>query len=165
MKYFPIKRLFPGAIHTISSVVSACLLMAFSSSLSAQEVSSKQTQPLAINLAALDWGAAHGGNGFPVGVRTAPQGIDPVTGGVTYYALFPAGSRFDLHWHTHDEFVSVVKGPVVIELGDQTHTVDSGGYIVIPGKMKHSWDVPAEGGDVIILVRRAGPADFHFVGQ
>ena len=139
--------------------------MAVSSSLLAQESSPKPTQPLAINLAELDWGPSHGGNGFPVGVRTAQQGIDPVTGGPTYCALFPAGSHFDLHWHTHDEFVVVVKGPVVIELGEATHTVDTGGYIVIPGKMNHSWDAPAGGEDVIILVRRAGPADFHFMGE
>jgi hypothetical protein len=35
---------------------------------------------------------------------------------------------------------------------------------VIPGKMNHSWDVP-EDDDVVILVRRAGPADFNFVAK
>ena len=79
--------------------------------------------------------------------------------------MFPAGSHFDLHWHTFDEYVAVVKGPVVIELGEETYTMEAGGYIVIPGKMNHSWDVPAGGEDEIILVRRAGPADFHFVEQ
>jgi hypothetical protein len=28
--------------------------------------------------------------------------------------------------------------------------------------MEHVWEIP-ESSDVIILVRRAGPADFHFV--
>lgn len=118
-----------------------------------------------IALKDIDWGPPGGGNGYPVGVRSARQGIDPVTGGITYYALFPAGSHFDLHWHTHDEFVVVVQGKLTIELGDESHDVEVGSYIVIPGKLNHSWDVPAGGEDAIILVRRAGPADFHFVEE
>ena len=34
--------------------------------------------------------------------------------------------------------------------------------MVIPERMPHSWDVPA-GADAVVLVRRRGPADFHFV--
>ena len=78
--------------------------------------------------------------------------------------MFPAGSRFDLHWHTHDEYVVVVKGSVVIELGKETKSLTVGSYVVIPGKMNHSWDVPLDG-EVVILVRRAGPADFHYVDK
>lgn len=120
--------------------------------------------PMAIALEEIQWGPPGGGNGFPVGVRTAQQGIDPVSGGITYYALFPSGSHFNLHWHTYDEFVVVVKGKITIELGEHTHTLGAGSYIVIPGHLHHSWEVPVSGGeDAIILVRRAGPADFYFV--
>ena len=90
------------------------------------------------------------------------QGIDPDTGGMTYYAKFPAGSHFDLHWHTHNEYVVVVAGKLTIVLGDQSHCLVAGSYIVIPGKMHHSWDV-SSGEDAVILVRRGGPADFHFI--
>lgn len=123
-----------------------------------------KTEPLAVDLAEINWGPPGGGNGFPVGVRTERQGIDPLTGGITYYALFPSESHFDLHWHTHDEYVVVVQGAVTIVLGEETHSLTVGSYIVIPGKMNHSWDVP-EGEDAVIVVRRAGPADFHFVDQ
>ena len=126
--------------------------------------SSFATEALTVNLADISWGPPGGGNGVPMGVRTARQGIDPATGGVTYYAMFPAGSHFDLHWHTHDEFVVVVQGTVTIELGEETYSLELGSYVVIPGRMNHSWDVP-EGDDVVILVRRAGPADFNFVGK
>ena len=126
--------------------------------------SSFATEALTVNLADISWGPPGGGDGVPVGVRTARQGVDPATGGVTYYAKFPAGSHFDLHWHTHDEFVVVVQGAVTIELGEETVSLKPGSYIVIPGRMNHSWDVP-EGDDVVILVRRAGPADFNFVGK
>ena len=127
--------------------------------LSAQQV----TQPLAINLDELEWGPPGGGNGSPLGLRTARQGVDPKTGGQTYYAMFPAGSHFDLHWHTYDEHVVVVKGELTIELGDEVYELSTGSYIVIPGKLNHSWDVPEGGDEAVILVRRAGPADFHYV--
>ena len=126
---------------------------------SAQQV----TQPLAVNLDELEWGPPGGGNGSPLGLRTARQGVDPKTGGQTYYAMFPAGSHFDLHWHTYDEHVVVVKGELTIELGDEVYELSTGSYIVIPGKLNHSWDVPEGGDEAVILVRRAWPADFHYV--
>ena len=58
----------------------------------------------------------------------------------------------------------VVQGAVAVELGEETYSLELGSYVVIPGRMNHSWDVP-EGDDVVILVRRAGPADFNFVGK
>lgn len=118
-----------------------------------------------IGLNDLNWTPPGGGNGFPVGVQTARQGVDPDTGGITYYAKFPAGSHFDLHWHTHDEYVVVVQGELSIRLGEDDHDLAVGSYVVIPGSLNHSWTVPADGEDAIILVRRAGPADFHFVEQ
>jgi len=138
------------------------LILGYGIEISAQESS---LTPSATALKDIEWGPPGGGNGFPVGVQTALMGVDPVTEGKTYYALFPAGSHFDLHWHTHDEFVVVAKGTVKIELGEKVHIVNVGSYIVIPGKVNHSWDVPSDGEDVIILVRRSGPADFNFVEQ
>jgi len=120
-------------------------------------------EPVAINLDELEWGPPGGGNGFPLGVRTARQGVDPVSGGKTYYSMFPAGSHFDLHWHTHDEYVVVVAGTPTIRLGDRDHVLTVGSYVVIPGGLNHSWTVPEGASEAVILVRRAGPADFHFV--
>ena len=135
------------------------------SALQAEESPSSKYDPLAIPLSDIQWGQPGGGNGFPVGVQSARQGTDPVTGGITYYAKFPAGSHFDMHWHTHDEFVVVVQGSVTIVLGDESHAVSTGSYIVIPGKLNHSWDVPEGGEDAVIVVRRGGPADFHFLDR
>ncbi len=142
--------------------LTAGMVFSCNASSCAEESSAGKFEPLAINLSKIDWGLAAGGNGFPVGVRSARQGIDPLTGGITYYAKFPAGSHFDLHWHTHDEFVVVVQGSVTIVLGEQSHRISNGGYIVIPGKLTHSWDVPI-GEEAVIVVRRGGPADFNFV--
>jgi mannose-6-phosphate isomerase-like protein (cupin superfamily) len=133
--------------------------------LQAEESPASEYDPVAILLADIQWGPPGGGNGAPVGVQTARQGIDSATGGITYYAKFPAGSHFDTHWHTHDEFVVVVHGTVTIVLGDQSHSMSTGSYIVIPGKLNHSWDVSEGTEDAVIVVRRAGPADFHFVDR
>lgn len=121
------------------------------------------TKQQVVHIGELNWGPPGGSNGFPVGVRTARQGIDPTTGGITYYALFPAGSHFDLHRHTFDEFVVVVSGALEIQLGERQHDLTVGSYIVIPGSLEHAWTVPQGNKDAIILVRRAGPADFEFV--
>jgi quercetin dioxygenase-like cupin family protein len=121
-----------------------------------------QEQPFVADLENVEWGPPAGGDGFPLGLQTVRLGIDEKTLGVTYYAKFPAGSHFDLHWHTHHEYVAVVKGEVELQLGTEIHRLKTGSYIVIPGGVNHYWDVP-ESADVVILVRRAGPADFHFV--
>ncbi len=139
----------------------ALLLLVLQPSVGAQ-TAAPAAQPSVMSVADIPWGPPGGGNGYPVGLRTARLGTDPATGGITYYALFPAGSRFDRHWHTHDEFVVVAKGTVTITLGDKVHTLGAGAYVVIPGTLSHIWEVPA-GQDAVIFVRRAGPADFHFV--
>ena len=141
------------------------LLIGFGAHSKNNTAAQEATQPLALNLDKVEWGPSGGGNGSPVGVRTARQGIDPETGGITYYAMFPAGSHFDTHWHTYDEHVVVVKGEVTIVLGDEATDLTVGSYVVIPGKLNHSWDVPAGGSEAVIVVRRVGPADFHFVQE
>ena len=138
-------------MKTVCLLIQCCLIQA-----------TLATEPLAIDLNEVPWGAPGGGNGFPVGVRTARQGLNPNIGRVTYDALFPAGSHFDLHWHSHDEYVVVVAGELSFQLGEQTNSLFVGSYVVIPGEMSHSWTVPAGEKDAVILLRRAGPADFLF---
>lgn len=152
------KSLFKTSAILLTALASVLLL-----SLKSYSQSAELSTPLVVNLDELEWGPPGGGNGFPVGVRTARQGIDPLTGGITYFALFPAGSHFKTHWHTHDEYAVVVSGGLEILLGDETHALEIGSYIVIPGSLNHAWTVPANGDDAVILVRRAGSADFHFV--
>ena len=61
-----------------------------------QEKASEQT-PLVMNWTAAEWNPPSTRPGFPVGLRNAPGATDPATGGVTYLARFPAGSRFEMH--------------------------------------------------------------------
>ena len=57
----------------------------------------------------------------------------------------------------------VVAGELSIQLGEQPHSLSVGSYVVIPGELPHSWTVPAGERDAVILVHRAGLADFRFV--
>ena len=145
----------------LSFVALSSLAFYNKNNVSAQEVS----QPTAIDLDALEWGPPGGGNGVPLGTRTMRLNVDPDDGGVSYYAMFPAGTHFDTHWHTYDEHVVVVQGELSIVLGDTKHDLKVGSYVLIPGKLNHSWDIPAGGSDAVILVSRRGPADFHFVDE
>ncbi|WP_187289154.1 cupin domain-containing protein [Robiginitalea biformata] len=121
-------------------------------------------ESLAINLDDVEWGEAGDGSIAPAGTRTALQSTNPNTGGISYYAWFPAGGFFDEHWHTHDEYVVLISGEVTIKLGKEIYNLKPGAFIVIPGEMPHYWDIP-ETGDAIILVKRDGPPDFHFVDR
>lgn len=125
-----------------------------------------EAETLNLSLESIHWGKPGGGEGFPVGVQTQLIETDDKTFGISYYARFPAGSHFDLHWHSFDEFATVLQGEVTLQLNGESLKLAAGGYVRIPGRAAHSWDVPNESGaeqDVILLVRRAGPADFHFV--
>jgi len=100
--------------------------------------------------------------GFPNGAQRASLGIDSASGGETYYARFPAGSSFALHWHAHPEYAVVLRGKVTHILGTEKSLLQVGDYVVIPPKVNHGWEAdPSD--DVYLLIRRAGPADFNFV--
>ena len=118
--------------------------------------------PLVLDWQDAEWGPPTNRPGFPAGIRNAPITTDPETGAPTYLARFPAGSRFDLHWHTYTETVVVLKGTVDIVLAGRRHTATEGSYIIIPGKTQHEWHV-SDTADVVLLARRDGPADFHFI--
>ncbi|MDE0827622.1 MAG: cupin domain-containing protein [Vicinamibacterales bacterium] len=123
-----------------------------------------QPAPLVMNWKTVTWDPpAPDRPRFPTGLQNAQITIDPGTGGPTYLARFPAGSRFEMHWHTYTETAVVMEGTVDIVLDGTRHTASAGSYIIIPGKAHHTWIVP-EDGDVVLLARRDGPADFHFVG-
>lgn len=122
-----------------------------------------ELKPGVINIADVQWSAPGNRPCYPLGVQTAQLGKDPRNGGPAYFARFPPGSQFELHWHTHDEFVVVVSGNGAVVLDDQRHALSPGSYVVIPGRVSHSWHVPPDGPPLVIQVRRAGPPDFHFV--
>jgi len=123
----------------------------------------EQLEPRVVNIEDVRWGPPGNSPCFPQGVQTAQLGTDPDNSGPAYFARFPAGSQFELHWHTHSEYVVVVSGAGTIVLDGGRHPLSPGTYVVIPGRAPHSWHVPSGGSPLVIQVRRSGPADFHFV--
>ena len=102
--------------------------------------------------------------GYPKGAQRATVSTDAVSGGETYYARFPAGTRFQLHWHAHAEYAAVLRGKVIHTLGTTSQTLEAGDYFIVPAKTNHGYTVDPSG-DAFLLIRRDGPADFNFIEQ
>lgn len=142
----------------------ACLVPLVAFALFPADASAQATlEAGVISLADVTWSAPSNRPCYPVGVQTAQLGTDPDNGGPAYFARFPPGSEFKPHWHTHNEFAVVINGAGAIVLDNQRHALSPGSHVVIPGRVSHSWHVPPDGPPLVIHVRRAGPADFHFV--
>lgn len=129
----------------------------------AQKHESYPTAPFRLETAL--WSDPYNGPlGYPKGAQRASLGVDPRTGGETYYARFPAGTRFEPHWHAHGEYAVVLRGKLTHMLGQEHAVLLPGDYVVIPPKVSHGWIVDPSG-DALLLIRRDGPADFNFVAR
>lgn len=125
--------------------------------------SEQNPAPTLFRLETAKWSEPYSGPlGYPKGAQRASLGIDSRTGGETYYARFPAGSRFAPHWHSHAEYAVVLRGKVTHILGKDRYSLGVGDYVVILPKVAHGWEVD-RGEDVFLLIRRDGPQDFNFV--
>ncbi len=148
---------------TIVGALSALVLSGWLVPVASAQEETPQPSPLVMNWKSAVWDPPGPDRPrFPAGLRNSQIAVDPNTGGPTYLARFPAGSRFEMHWHTYAETAVVMEGAVDIILDGTRHTATTGSYIIIPGKAHHTWIVPDDA-DVVLLARRDGPADFHFV--
>ena len=150
-----------------SSLSIAVLVLSFSIAGCAASQTERKTNSeyptLPLRLESAQWSEPYAGPlGVPKGARRAVLGADPTSGGETYYAHFPSGSRFELHWHAYAEYAVVLRGKVIHTLGTENSSLQAGDYVVIPPKVALGWEVdPA--GDAYLLIRRDGPADQVFV--
>lgn len=99
---------------------------------------------------------------IPVGAMAAPIAGDPTSGGSIGYAKFPAGYAFPAHWHSHTEYTVLISGKASFTVDGKSHELVPGSYIVIPPKAEHHVTCGA-GAECLLLTRRAGPTDYHFV--
>jgi quercetin dioxygenase-like cupin family protein len=58
----------------------------------------------------------------------------------------------------------LVAGKAILTVDGKPHDLVPGSYAVIPAKAQHKLDCAA-GAECLILTRRAGATDFHFVGK
>ncbi|MGZ6123913.1 MAG: cupin domain-containing protein [Myxococcales bacterium] len=98
----------------------------------------------------------------PKGSQGAMIGVDPHTKGATVYGKTPAGTGLPAHWHSFTEYTVLLSGQGTLTLDGKQHQVAPGGYLVIPPKMVHKFQC-SPGADCLLLTRRGGPTDYHFV--
>ena len=145
------------------SLLGLLLMTSAGSAQQKKQIATSESQKTLFRLATAEWSEPYDGPlGYPKGAQRASLGIDPRTGGETYYARFPAGSHFALQWHAHAEYAVVLRGKVTHVVGKERYALEAGDYVVIPPKVAHGWEADA-GADVFLLIRRDGPADFNFV--
>lgn len=98
----------------------------------------------------------------PAGVMVAPIAADAPPGGSIAYVKFPAGVGLAEHWHTAPEYTTVLSGNMRFTVEGKPSDLGPGGYVVIPGKAKHSAQCLA-GSDCTVITRRGGPTDYNWV--
>ena len=100
--------------------------------------------------------------GIPPGVMASPIAVDPSTGGSVGYAKFPPGFVFPTHWHSATEYTVLISGKASFTVAGKTHQLVPGSYLTVPPKTEHGVTC-SQGADCVLLTRRGGPTDYHFV--
>jgi mannose-6-phosphate isomerase-like protein (cupin superfamily) len=101
---------------------------------------------------------------FP-GSKIAVLAGDPAAGPHHNYLKLPDGAIIAPHWHSTDEFVTVVQGTILVGHGA---TIDEksmrlfgpGGFIHVPAKTPH---YARAKGQVVLSQTRTGAADTHWI--
>jgi len=99
---------------------------------------------------------------IPPGVMASPIASDPAPGGNIGYAKYVPGYTFPMHWHSATEFTTVLSGKIQYVVDGKTYDLEPGDYIVIPPKANHLAKCGA-GAECVVLTRRGGPTDYHWV--
>jgi quercetin dioxygenase-like cupin family protein len=99
------------------------------------------------------------------GTRISLLAGDPATGMHHAYLELANGTKIAPHWHTADEYVTVVSGTLLFGVGDTadrnaTRLFAPGAFIFVPAKTRH---YAFAKGPVVISQTRSGPQDFHWV--
>jgi quercetin dioxygenase-like cupin family protein len=99
---------------------------------------------------------------IPPGVMSSPIAGDPTSGGSVGYAKYTPGYVFPMHWHSATEYTTILAGKTRIVMDGKPYDLEPGSYIVIPGKTHHQFTCLA-GAECVVMTRRGGPTDYHFV--
>ena len=117
-----------------------------------------------VNQDQLKWGPAP--RSLPPGTEAAVLSGDPTKKGLFAIVVRgPQGYKVPPHWHSTDEYVTVISGTFTMGMGD---TIDAssgtpltvGGYALMPHK-RHHWAMAAT--PFVIQVQAIGPFDIHYI--
>jgi hypothetical protein len=122
-------------------------------------------KPEAITIAAADVKYGPPPPVLPPGAQLAVLRGDPGKKGPFALRLkLPNGYKIAPHWHSNDEELTILSGTFVLAMGDKagenTHTMQTGAYHFLPGKMHHSAE---SRGETLIEVHGEGPFDLHYL--
>jgi quercetin dioxygenase-like cupin family protein len=99
--------------------------------------------------------------GIPPGVLGWTVAGDAKTGPAINYAKYPPGYVFPMHWHSYAEYTVVVSGMVHYLADGKSYDVVPGSFVIFPAKIRHQVTC-GNAGPCVVLIRRAGPVDYHF---
>jgi mannose-6-phosphate isomerase-like protein (cupin superfamily) len=124
-----------------------------------------KAKPEAVFMNAKDLKWTEGLPVFPKGMQMTVLYGDPSKAGPFAARLkMPDGYKIAPHWHTQDEQLTILEGTFVLHMGDslksEGHTLETGGFHYLPGKMHHSAEVK---GEAIVQVQGMGPFDIHYI--
>jgi hypothetical protein len=152
---------------TTSTIKIACALLAFAAAARAEDAAKTKTagkgEPVFLNVKEIKWSEAP--PDLPKGAQAAVLHGDPSkAGSFTLRFKFPDGYKIAPHWHAQDEELTVLSGTFVLHMGDtmksEAHTLETGGYHYLPGKMHHAGEVK---GETVLELHGKGPFDLHYV--
>jgi quercetin dioxygenase-like cupin family protein len=98
---------------------------------------------------------------IPAGLMVSRVAGDAQTGPSVSYVKFPAGYAFPAHWHSFTEYSVVISGILQSSVNGKATALPPGSYFVLPAKTVHQTTCQP-GQECVVLVRRAGPTDYHF---
>ena len=99
--------------------------------------------------------------GAPAGLMVSSIAGDATTGPSLGYTKFPAGYAFPPHWHSFAESSVVISGTFHYVIDGKSYELGPGSVVVFPAKLVHSATC-SKAGPCILMIRRAGAADFNF---
>ncbi len=99
---------------------------------------------------------------IPPGAEVALIGADPISTGATMYLRMKAGYKMPLHWHTHNEYSTMIAGKGSFTVAGKKIAALPGTFLIIPSKMQHDFSCDP-GAECVFVMRRSGPTDFNLV--
>ena len=142
----------------LAATIAVLLLGVFTHS----AVGEPETAVRGFRLADIEW------KGTPTpGIQIAPLAGDPKSGPHHGYLKLQDGVRIPPHWHSSDEYLTVLSGTIYVGTGtnvDREHTprYGPGSFVAIPARTPHyGW---AEG-ECIVSQTRTGAFDTHPAGE
>lgn len=151
-----------------SRVVSGILIVLAFAVTASSQATAPSAQPATghtiVNPSTIQWMPAP--PSLPAGATMAVLSGDPTKEGLfVIRAKFPDGYRVNPHMHPTDEHVTILKGSMLMGLGEKfdraaMHPVATGGYFLAPANTAHY--VQAKG-ETIIQVSAMGPFSVTYV--